>query len=206
MRISALSSATGVPIATIKFYLREGLLHPGRPTAATQAEYDATHIARLRLVRALVEVGGLPLAAVHGVLAAMDEESVPAAVGAAHRAISPAPRSLGRARSDTGPRRATALMNHLGWTFNAGSQSLRRLDEALAGLEAAGLSTDPQGLTKYADAAFALARREVAGIPGAAEDAVRYVVLGTVLYEPVLLALRRLAQGAVYAETQAGRG
>lgn len=204
MRISELSSATGIPIATIKFYLREGLLPPGRATGATQAEYDDTHIARLRLIRALVEVGGLPLAAVHGVLAATEEESVPAAVGAAHRAIAPPSRTKGRA--DAGPRRAVALLNHLGWTYAPGSQSLRRLDEALAGLEAAGLSTDPTTLTRYAETALELARYEISGIPGAAGDAVRYVVLGTVLYEPVLLALRRLAQSAVYQETQAGRG
>ena len=216
MRISALSSVTGIPIATIKYYLREGLLPPGRATAATQAEYDETHIARLRLVRALVEVGNLPLASVHGVLAALDEESLADAVRTAHQAISPVPRSTGRGRADAGPRRAVALLTSLGWTFNPASHSLRRLDQALAGLEAAGLSTDPEVLTRYAEAALTLARQEVAGIPGGpagdgsevgggAEDAVRYVVLGTVLYEPVLLALRRLAQSAVYLEARSGQ-
>ena len=41
MRISALSEATGVPVPTLKFYLREGLLHPGEATSRTRAEYDA---------------------------------------------------------------------------------------------------------------------------------------------------------------------
>jgi hypothetical protein len=48
-----------------------------------------------------------------------------------------------------------------------------------------------------------VARVDVAGIPGTSPgDAARYVVLGTVLYEPVLLALRRLAQQHVFGETR----
>src|SRR4051794_38438941 len=73
MRISALSAATAVPVATIKYYLREGLLPPGAVTSPTQATYDADHVARLRLVRALVEVAGLSLAQVQDVLARLDD-------------------------------------------------------------------------------------------------------------------------------------
>jgi hypothetical protein len=40
-----------------------------------------------------------------------------------------------------------------------------------------------------------LAEQEVAGVPaGPSDAAVRYAVLGTILVEPLLLALRRLAQ------------
>ena len=51
MRISELSSQTGVPVATIKFYLREKLLQEGIRTSATQAQYNESHVARLRLIR-----------------------------------------------------------------------------------------------------------------------------------------------------------
>ena len=37
MRISQLSGEAGIPVATIKYYLREGLLHDGLLTSATQA-------------------------------------------------------------------------------------------------------------------------------------------------------------------------
>ena len=63
MRISELSRESGVPVATIKFYLRERLLPDGVLTSATQAQYDETHVARLRLVRALIGPGGLSIAA-----------------------------------------------------------------------------------------------------------------------------------------------
>ena len=51
MRISELASRSGVPPATVKYYLREGLLHPGRALSRTQADYDASHVDRVRLVR-----------------------------------------------------------------------------------------------------------------------------------------------------------
>ena len=57
MELSELSSHTEIPVATIKFYLRENLLHEGVRTAATQAQYDQSHVARLRLIRALIGSG-----------------------------------------------------------------------------------------------------------------------------------------------------
>ena len=59
MRISELAEATGVPVHTLKYYLREGLLMPGVATSRTRAEYGAEHVERVRLVRALVEHGGV---------------------------------------------------------------------------------------------------------------------------------------------------
>ena len=48
----------------------------------------------------------------------------------------------------------------------------------------------------------AVAEVDVAGVPTASpEEAATAVVIGTVLWEPVLLALRRLAQEAVSAES-----
>lgn len=40
MRMAELSSSSGVPIPTIHFYLREGLLPPGERTSPNQAHYD----------------------------------------------------------------------------------------------------------------------------------------------------------------------
>jgi DNA-binding transcriptional MerR regulator len=195
MRMSELSRASGVPVPTIKFYLREGLLRPGRPTAATQAQYDDDHVARLRLIRALVEVGRLTLASVRSVLRVVDAggEALPAAVGTAHDALPP--------HVDAGaepPARALAVLRDLGWHVNPRSSSVYQLEAALAAAEAAGLRDGPD-VRVYADAALEVARADVAGVPrGHPADAVQYVVIGTVLYEPVLLALRRLAQQHVF--------
>ena len=89
MRISELSSRTEIPVATIKFYLRENLLHPGVRTAATQAQYDESHEARLRLIRALLGPGGLSVAAAHRVIRAVEEppDSVYELLGVAATAV-----------------------------------------------------------------------------------------------------------------------
>ena len=72
MRISDLAAAAGVPVGTIKFYLRQGLLPAGELTSPTQAQYDESHLGRLRLVRALVEVAGLSLTEVLAVVTVLD--------------------------------------------------------------------------------------------------------------------------------------
>lgn len=91
MRIGDLAKTTGVPVATLKFYLREGLLPAGTPTAVNQAEYDDVHVRRVKLVRALLHLGGLSIADAQRVLAAVDDETMPIhdALGVAQDAMVP---------------------------------------------------------------------------------------------------------------------
>ena len=162
MRISELSSHTEIPVATIKFYLRENLLHDGVRTAATQAQYDQSHVARLRLIRALIGPGGLSIAAAYQVIQAIEEppESVHELLGVAAGAVA-------------GP----------------------NLDDALAALDEAGFTLPEGALDLYQDHMRQIAEFEIDNVPTESPAAaVRYVVLGTVLLEPVILALRRAAE------------
>ena len=162
MRISELSSQTGIPVATIKFYLRENLLHEGVRTAATQAQYDDGHVARLRLVRALLGPGGLSVAAAHRVIRAIEEppESIHELLGVAASAVA-------------GP----------------------NLDDALRALDEAGFELPEGALDVYTDHMRQIAQFEIDNVPtDSTTAAVRYVVLGTVLIEPLILALRREAE------------
>ena len=200
MKMSELSRASGVPVPTIKYYLRERLLPAGRATAATQAQYDDEHLARLRLIRALVDVGGLPLAAVRDVLTVVDAgaEAAPAAVGTAHEALPPR-----ITRGAEPPHRALAALDLLGWQVDADSSSVHQLEAALAAVEGVGMPAGEVRLRAYGQAALEVAEVDVADVPrGSAGDAVQYVVIGTVLYEPVLLALRRLAQQHVFTSAR----
>ena len=72
MKISELAAATQVSVPTLKYYLREGLLAPGTSLSRTQARYDESHVQRVTLVRALLESGGLSIAATKRVLATID--------------------------------------------------------------------------------------------------------------------------------------
>src|SRR5947209_9345929 len=154
MRMSELARASGVPVPTIKFYLREHLLPPGHATAATQAQYDDEHVARLRLIRALVDVGRLPLAAVRSVLQVVDAgtEATPAAVGTAHDALPP---DVDRAGPP--PERAVRIVRDLGWQVDAYSSSVYQLEVALAAVDAVGLGPTPERLRAYAEAALEVA-------------------------------------------------
>src|SRR4051812_10865904 len=77
MRMAALSRASGVPVPTIKFYLREGLLPPGRRTSPNQSQYDEAHVRRLALIRSLTEIGGYSLATVADVLQVAEDREAP---------------------------------------------------------------------------------------------------------------------------------
>ena len=162
VRISELSSHTEIPVATIKFYQRANLLHDGVLTAATQAQYDQSHVARLRLIRALIGPGGLSIAAAHQVIQAIEEppESVHELLGVAAAAVA-------------GP----------------------NLEDALRALDEAGFTLPEGALDLYQDHMRQIAEFEIDNVPTESPAAaVRYVVLGTVLLEPVILALRRAAE------------
>ncbi|GAB3624705.1 MerR family transcriptional regulator [Mariniluteicoccus endophyticus] len=212
MRISALAAATAVPVATLKYYLREGLLHPGRATSRTQADYDDSHVERVRLVRALIEVGGLSLATVKRVLAVIEESEVKrlGVLGAAQRSLlGPELVELPESyRPGPGETRAHAWLRRRGWAVDPGDPVIDALDRAWAACEDAGLGLDEARLDAYADAAEEIARIDVDSLPAEPTAAVRQVVLGTLLVDPVLAALRRLAQQhvAVSREGAAAHG
>jgi DNA-binding transcriptional MerR regulator len=203
MRMAELSRSTGVPVATIKYYLREGLLPAGRPVAATQAEYDDGHVQRLRLIRALLVVGGLSVAAAKAVVDSLDAApaDIAAAVGAAHDALPPpVPPS-----DEAGPVRALAAIEALGWDVEPDSTGVRQLDAALAGVDSVGLPIGPERLAVYGAAAIDMARIDVGGMPTTTPTAaVHHAVVGTVMYEPVILALRRVAQQHVFRRGPTG--
>ena len=200
MRVSELSERSGLPIATIKYYLREGLLPQGKPTAANQAEYDGEHVRRLRLIRALVEVGALPLATVREVLEAVDDTDLPIheALGVAHRALAPEmPRrddpTVADARADV-----DRFLEQLDWQVSLESPCRHELAVTLSTLRRLGWhDADARLFLPYARAANRIAAREVARTtpPGATRsETMERVVLGTVLFEAAFSALRRLAQ------------
>ena len=199
MRISELSRVSGVPIPTIKFYLREGLLPQGTPTARTQAEYSEGHLRRLRLIRTLTDVGRLRLRDVQAVLQALDDEALGTheLLGVAHHALGP------HLNENPGsPVEAQALaevdrfLAELGWRVSPGAPARRSLANALVTLRVMGRHSDVRVFEPYARLADEMAAREVATVSPAESraDAVEDAVVGTVVFEAALVALRRLAQ------------
>lgn len=210
MRIAALSRASGVPVPTIKYYLREGLLPAGTPTAPNQADYSPLHVHRLRLIRALLEVGGLGIAAVRAVLGAIGNDDLPLheVLGIALRALGPAldqepvPDDVAQARAEV-----DAFIADLGWQVAPDTPARRALADALVALRRLGRDVGPDVFAPYAALADDLAAREVTHVATGASRAetVERAIVGTVVFESALIALRRLAQ-AHHSSARLGAG
>ncbi|MCW2861347.1 MAG: transcriptional regulator, MerR family [Actinoallomurus sp.] len=199
MKVSELSDRSGLPVQTIKYYIREGLLPKGAATAATRAEYGDEHLDRLRLIRALREVGDLPIASVKRIVGAVDDETVGLhdLLGTAAYALSPPaePRP-----DDPGWRAARedvdAIVAELGWRVTPDTPTRDLLAQAFLALRRLGLPIVWSDLRPYIEAATIIAEHEIRAVPTEGERgrAVQTAVATNVLYEKVLLALRRMAQ------------
>lgn len=202
MKIAALSSATGASVATLKYYLREGLLHPGVATAVNQADYDDSHVRRVRLVRALVELGHLSIAEVAEVVAAVDDVDVPIhdAFGIAQDAMVP-----DRTRDDERHAAARSLVDALvarhDLRVRPDAEARNMLADALVHMAEFGLvdlaSPAADGSAQfdaYAELFKQWADHEIAFVPdGDRSEMVEYTVVGTLVVEAAMSAIRRLA-------------
>ena len=90
--------------------------------------------------------------------------------------------------------RVAALLERRGWTLGADSPHLTVLARALDALEGLGHPPSDELLDVYAEAATMIAEHEVASVDEEHVPAAEQVVVGTLLLEPVLLAVRRIAQ------------
>ncbi len=204
MRIAELSARAGTSVPSIKFYLREGLLAPGVATSRNQAEYDDTHVRRLRLIRALIDVGGLSVTAARDVLTAVDAAEVPdhELLGVAHYALG---RTVRRDTTDPVWQQAREeVLSHLrqrGWRVDESSPNLDRAADAVAAMRALGQEDLLDCFPVQLEAVEQIARAEVDAVIRRGDPAlmVEGVVTGTILGETIVAALRRLAQEHISA-------
>lgn len=203
MRLAELSTRSGVSTATIKYYLREGLLPPGRRVTATQAEYDEKHLQRLRLVRALIQVGRVPVASAREVLTALEDDSLDhnSRLGTAVWALPHGPESTeDDPHTEAARRTVDALLEQLDWeyaqAYGAQSPAYGMLVTAVTTLTRLGYPCSVEDLVPYARAGRQLAVADLDLIERyeSSDEQLQAAVALTVLYEPVLLALRRIAQ------------
>ncbi|AVV46804.1 transcriptional regulator [Streptomyces sp. P3] len=213
MRISELSRRSGVPVATIKYYRREGLLPEGRALNPTAVEYGEEHIQRLRLIRSLTQLGGLSVARTREVLEAVDRPlDAFETLGVVHHALPvPSADKTGRdGRGNSGSdslvdeaasgegtaARVEILIESMGWQISDESPHRPALAESLAALSRLGAEYAIDDLLPYAQLATSTADldfKQLNGIDDRIALAERAVFL-TVLFEPVVRLLRRLAQ------------
>ncbi|QDY75969.1 MerR family transcriptional regulator [Streptomyces qinzhouensis] len=210
MRIGELSRRTGVPVPTIKYYLREGLLPAGELTSPNQAVYGEEHERRLNLIRALLDIGGLKIAAIGEVLAAVDDPGTPLheVLGAASgllvdRPAKPEPPGPDPVR-ESARLRVDALVAGRGWLVGETAPGRELLAGTLAAMDRLGLGDFGRAVADYADAAEQVARADLDQLADRTSRAelVETVIVGTVLGSVAFEALRQLAR----ADRSARRG
>ncbi|GAA4900350.1 MerR-like DNA binding protein [Stackebrandtia albiflava] len=194
MRIAELSRTSGVPVPSIKYYLRSGLLPPGERTAVNQADYTEAHVRRLRLIRALLDVGGLSIAAVGDVLTAIDKDDVDLnqALGTAIAAALPDRQSADSPDVEAAHERVSRLTEERGWLVSADSHKMVALTQAVAALYRLGADDVDRLLAFYVETVEPLARREAewAIARGDKDQAVEGAIVGTFIGAAVINALR----------------
>jgi DNA-binding transcriptional MerR regulator len=201
--VSELAEETRVPVARIKFYLREQLLPPANLGAKKRAYYGAAHVQRLRLIHALRQVAELGVPAIRELCRLLDEAPasdlgsvvlhvIDALARGEPRASSLSARQLTRAREEL----SQVLTTH-GVRVRANAPALADLARALLGLRSAvGAEVPAQALLPYLDAMRALAEADFAATQHLLTDPAGVALsatFGTVLWEPILILLRRIA-------------
>ncbi|MEV6559431.1 MerR family transcriptional regulator [Nocardia sp. NPDC051756] len=198
MRIAELSKRSGVTVATIKYYLREGLLMPGELSSPNQAGYGQEHLRRLRMIRALIEVGGLSVAAVGDVFAAADGPERPTfeLMGVVAGALDkPQPQTddveWARARAEV-----DAAFGSKGWNIEYRTSAIDTLVGVLVRMSQLGYGIwASEALVTYLDAAEGIAEMDVEHALRADDraDLIDGVAVMTILGEAALGAARRIA-------------
>lgn len=195
MRMAELARRSGLSVPMVKYYLREGLLQPGKRTSVNQAIYNESHLERIRLIRALVKVAGLPLDKVREVVQVVaTEPSALDAMAVTQDAL------VGEVEAGSPDEVAAELLAQViearGWTCQPGSPAHGAAIRAVTELRTEELTMLIERLDDYAQAADVVGRVDVEAV-GSAESLdtmIRGVVLGSVLRRPLLDALVLLAQ------------
>jgi DNA-binding transcriptional MerR regulator len=198
MRISDLSKKSGVPVATIKFYLRERLLPQGTPTGRNQAEYDDKHLRRLQLIRTFTNIGQLDLSSVRELLGAIENDRLPLQnlYKTVDRALFPADPVLSDTDGIESARtEVDDFVKMLGWHVEGSARGRVTLAHVLAALQRLGCACGVDFFVPYAQAAERLAIQELDLLPPDVVGADRAAAaVRSVLLEVALAALRRMAQ------------
>ncbi|WP_438860646.1 MerR family transcriptional regulator [Amycolatopsis solani] len=202
--MAELSAESGVPVATVKYYLREGLLPPGERTSPNQARYSAVHVQRLRLIKALTDVGGLSLASVGAVLGAIDDDETPhRTMGVVQQELAGPPPEVSEEAREWAATLLEELVHRHGWQWHPPQhKGIGNLVAALATAKELGHEKLAERLDDYARLALDVAKLDVEVVTGLTsfDKIIEAGLIATVLGDRIFTGLRHLAQEAVTRE------
>lgn len=201
MRLKELAAQSQTSVASIKYYLREGLLPPGRAINARLAEYDERHLERLRLIGALRGIVGASVEQIATLLRRVDDPTVSLyeVLGAAQAlALGPVDVDPDAATAD-GPQTEAigSLLARRGWN-DGGEVPRAALAAHVAAMQHLGMHVSPGVLEAYADAADTVAEVDLRNVAeaGSRDEAVLITAVGVHSHGRLLLRLVAVAQAA----------
>ena len=197
--MAELSTTSGIPVATIKYYLREKLLPVGVSETANQACYEAGHLDRLRLIRALIDVGRLSVASARSVLEAIDSDaSLPEVFKVAQHSVSVTIEPSALDPADLVG--VDALLE--GWHVSPENPGRLAAARVLSAFRGVGQTDDRGWFARYAEAALLIAAADLDEIESRSDRAAKAetVVVGTALGDALISGLRRAAQEHVTSQ------
>ena len=197
MQLKELSERTGVSAASIKFYLREGLLPAGRSVHATRAEYSGHHVSRLEVIQALRRVVGLKMAQI-GSLLRMADGGVPrlellAAVQRTVLGLDDVSTEHGDLRTPAGD----AVVRYRNWP-DVPSDARNSLNAHLALMESLGVPVTDDLLNSYSQAVDAIAAVNISATtaPEDVNQLIMTAAVGMHLHGQLVLKLLALAHAS----------
>jgi DNA-binding transcriptional MerR regulator len=197
MQLKELSERTGVSPASIKFYLREGLLPAGRSVHPTRAEYSEQHVSRLELIQALRQVVGLPIAKISSLLR-MADGGVPRLelLAAVQRTVLGLD-EVGTEHGDVRTPAGDAVVRLRNWP-DVASDARNSLNTHLARMDSLGIFVPVELLDAYSQALDRIAAVDISATtePDDINKLVMTAAVGMHLHSQLVLKLLALAQAS----------
>lgn len=159
--------------------------------------YSEQHIRRLRLIRSLIDIGGLSISHVRATLAAVDDESTPM-----HGAFGVVMHGLDEVPADTRPTNIEAAYSEVqewlssrGWHIQSEAPAPHRLAELVATMRRFDFPTMLTDFDSVADIIERTAQIEVEYARAMSDRtaAVETMLIGTAILERAIVEVRRLA-------------
>lgn len=194
MKLSELAAASDTSVASIKFYIREGLLPPGKKKNATTAVYAHSHVERLHLIAALRQIVRLPIDEIATLTALIDDPQVPTlrVMESAQIAASGFRQQDQAAVGGAASTASDALIHARGWPPEP-TAARRALEAVLTDMARFGIAVSPAYLESVAVALEQVSTADL-DLDGSRDKIALHVAVGTHQYSRLTLAVLRLAQ------------
>ncbi|GAA4283063.1 hypothetical protein GCM10022261_05940 [Brevibacterium daeguense] len=214
MKLKELTERTEVSSATVKYWIREGILPPGRLRNTTTADYDEAHVERIALISTMRTELGHSIDVIRALTTRIDDPAVQLvsimdhcqslAIGLSSDTPGSAEHTPGSAEHAPGStehapveQRISEACTRLGWPDTA-SQARAALAQVLVQMDRYGMMPTTDSLIRYGHALGPLAADNVGDsrVRGTRDAVALGVLIGVTMQTRYLVAMNSLAHAS----------